>query len=381
MNIVYCGSVFDPTGYGVHARSTILPLHQLGVDIKVVNHQLYRMLGKDWVVSPKESAILVELMNKPSKNPCIGIECFTPDIFRNTADYNYNIGVTVVETSLAHPKWVAKMNEKDEIWTNSKFCKNVFEESGVTVPIYVFPIGVNLDLYNPSLAARRAAKSEEKKPFVFLSVFQWQPRKAPEVLLSAYLQEFDVTDNMVLRLRTYRENSSIEERQKIYNRITAIARQLELDHEPAPIEIIYDTIPDEDMPNLYSGCDCFVLCSRGEGFGVPLVEAMAMEKPVIATDYGGPMEIVKGGVNGFLLRPDRIVPCYGMGDNPWYQPPMKWAEPCINTLREFMRCMFRSQEAKDMGKAGRKFVIQKYDQMDIAKKQKEHLEKIWKENF
>ncbi|MDB5111063.1 MAG: glycosyl transferase [Mucilaginibacter sp.] len=49
-----------------------------------------------------------------------------------------------------------------------------------------------------------------------------------------------------------------------------------------------------DIPALMSMCDCFVLSSKFEGFGLVVGEAMAMQKPVVATDCGGVKEVMGG---------------------------------------------------------------------------------------
>jgi glycosyltransferase involved in cell wall biosynthesis len=56
-----------------------------------------------------------------------------------------------------------------------------------------------------------------------------------------------------------------------------------------------------DMPDFYSGIDCFVLPSRNEPFGYVYVEAMSCGKPVIACRAGGPLDIVEHGRSGFLV--------------------------------------------------------------------------------
>ena len=43
----------------------------------------------------------------------------------------------------------------------------------------------------------------------------------------------------------------------------------------------------EALPALFASADAFVLPSHGEGWGLPLMEAMAMELPTIGTAFGG----------------------------------------------------------------------------------------------
>jgi glycosyltransferase involved in cell wall biosynthesis len=88
----------------------------------------------------------------------------------------------------------------------------------------------------------------------------------------------------------------------------------------------------KNIPDLLSAMDIFVLpsCSR-EGLGISIIEAMAAEKPVVATDIGGIPEVVKNGETGLLVLP---------------RNPEALAQAIIELLRN-------PKKANTMGKKGR----------------------------
>lgn len=78
------------------------------------------------------------------------------------------------------------------------------------------------------------------------------------------------------------------------------------------------------IPSLYRMCDCWVLCSTDEGFGMPGIEAAACRTPVVSTRCGGPEDYVVDGVTGFLVPQkdpralaERIMHVLQMPDADW----------------------------------------------------------------
>jgi glycosyltransferase involved in cell wall biosynthesis len=55
------------------------------------------------------------------------------------------------------------------------------------------------------------------------------------------------------------------------------------------------------IKDIYASCDVWLCGSWSEGFHLPPLEAMACRCPVVSTQVGGPQDIVKEGVNGYLV--------------------------------------------------------------------------------
>jgi glycosyltransferase involved in cell wall biosynthesis len=56
-----------------------------------------------------------------------------------------------------------------------------------------------------------------------------------------------------------------------------------------------------ELAACYSACEIFALPSRGEGFGMVYLEAMAKGKPVIGGAHGGAPEVIQDGITGYLV--------------------------------------------------------------------------------
>lgn len=71
---------------------------------------------------------------------------------------------------------------------------------------------------------------------------------------------------------------------------------------PANAEFIYQP-PQEQIKDIYSQCDAWLFGSRSEGFGLPILEAMACRTPVIATPAGAAPELIASS-GGILVKPE-----------------------------------------------------------------------------
>ena len=85
--------------------------------------------------------------------------------------------------------------------------------------------------------------------------------------------------------------------------VREVLERARLAGDPSPVRFT-GLIPDADLPHFYAGAACFVYPSLFEGFGLPVLEAMACGTPVIASDRTALPELV--GDAGLLVDPERV---------------------------------------------------------------------------
>jgi glycosyltransferase involved in cell wall biosynthesis len=163
---------------------------------------------------------------------------------------------------------------------------------------------------------------------------------------------------------------------------------MNFDNDKRPPLILLTTfLPKQDIITLYKMCDCFVFPTRAEGFGLPLMEAMLCNKPVITTNYGGHLDFCcedyKGSnyftSNAFnkplcTLLPYQLTPVAHMQWIPYYDGTQSWAEPDVMNLKEHMRYVYYGMYLHDTVKA-QKHIEQNYNYKTVAQKIMEILKK------
>ena len=138
-----------------------------------------------------------------------------------------------------------------------------------------------------------APQKEHEEPFVFIKVaYLSNKRKRIHLLITAFAQAFKDDPTVYLKIGgDGKERSNLE----------ALARKLGV----ADRVIFLGALERHEVRDHIVAADALVLASQYETFGVVVIEALALGKPVIATRCGGPNRIVRPQ-DGLLIPPDDV---------------------------------------------------------------------------
>lgn len=340
--IKYVGPLFDGSGYAQAARGYVLALHKLGVPITIHPVSFEKTtpdLGNDGV-------ILRSLINK-KVNYDVVIVHLTPEFWAgHKEEGKINIGYTVWETSLLHPDWPGYINNMDACVVGCAWNIEVFRNSGVTIPIYVVPHGIDMEGFSDVKPYN--VKGVKEDVYKFYSIFQFTERKHPMALIKSYWAAFQNDENVALILKTYRSNHSEEEKNAIRTTLKRLKEVTPMDKYP-PIYLVANLLSRDEILGLHKYGDCLVSLDRGEGFGLVPFEAGAMGKPIMITGFGGALEYANQD-NSYLAN-YTLTPVSGMPWSPWYRGDQMWAEPdCGHAIELFKHIYNNKDKAAVKGK-------------------------------
>jgi len=287
------------------------------------------------------------------ENPSVTVRHFWPPDFRRP-DTRRFVLMQPWEFGSLPRAWVRGIAESvDEVWAYTNYVREVYTTSGVPgEKVKVVPLGVNTARFHPGV---QPLSLPTKKSFKFLFVGGTIGRKGIDVLLDAYTRAFTDRDDASLIIKDFGTKS-------FYAGQGMGALIAALQARPGAPEIVYlaEDMAEEEVAGLYAACDCLVHPYRGEGFGLPIAEAMACGKPTIVTDYGAARDFANAE-NCYLvpatltyLNEKRV------GDLETVDYP-SWAEPDREALAAVLRRIYEDpDEARSLGERAAQDIAAKH---------------------
>ncbi len=183
--------------------------------------------------------------------------------------------------SLPRDWQAALQHDVDEIWVPSAFTREMYLDAGVAADrVHVVPNGVDLESLRTDGARAELPEAALRLLFVGGTI----SRKGVDVLLSAFDAAFAGRDDVLLVVKdlggqSYYRGMTMSE--ALRERASSGARPR--------VHYIEDELTRDELGELYRACDALVHPYRGEGFAMPVLEAMACGIPVVVT-AGGPTD-------------------------------------------------------------------------------------------
>ena len=231
------------------------------------------------------------------------------------------IGIWSWEVDVLPPGWAAAAGEVAEVWTYSRFAAGLISRA-IGVPVVGIPPPVSKTTKPVPPPMRLPEGFRVLVMFDYLSTLE---RKNPLGAIEAYRRAFQPGDGAVLIVKSVNGE----------HRLDRCAELAELARGRRDIVLLDRVMSGPERDALVAACDCYLSLHRSEGHGLPLAEAMASGKPVVATAYGGNTEFMSEQ-NAYLVswRPSPV----GAGIE-HYPATASWAEPDVEHAAQLLRAV------------------------------------------
>lgn len=288
--ILFQGPVYGASGYATAARQFLLALYKLqATDIGLI--PLSWNSGFD-VGESKEVLSQLQQLEKqaaalPREKACL-LHWSIASEFLGRQGCAQAIGHAIFETNSLLREFVQGCNRMDGVIVPTRFNQQNFLQAGVQVPMGLVPEGVDCQRFHPE----GSVLSQIPQRFTFLFIAQLSYRKGFDLALKAFLELFAHHEDVQLLVRCYIRDGSPRDLEQVRQFVRAF-REQEFRGSKAGHVYLLTPVAECHMPALYRSAHVLLAPHRGEGWGLPIGEALASELPVIATAWGGIHEYLR----------------------------------------------------------------------------------------
>lgn len=322
-SLTYRGSFILNDGYGRVSNNLVLELLARGWDIYLgdINEEKYTKARAHPLIANNYDKLFVH------SNTEFQINHFPPTHFPpRVSSLTKTVLYTTFETTQPPIEWKDRIERTSRaLLVTSEWVKGIFREAlDVQVPIHVLYHGFDQPAFSP---AQIGAKWENPNPLRFLMVAAnpFDNRKNGWFALKAFQNAFPNRDDKSVEFWICGHGMP-----NIYT-------------EDDRILFFRGDLSDSALHKLYQMCHLLVSPSRGEGFGLPIFEAMHFGMVPIVTDWSTPGDLLTEEI-AFKIPVKRLVPVTKGGDNPFKHVFFgktnslgEWADPSFGALIHIMK--------------------------------------------
>lgn len=275
-----------------NAASWALTIHYLANEFLKRGHELFLNTTNGIKGVPKHLLKYFRDCNDPDIDIVYTLPQNWPHRFSGvlsgTKKAKLRLGVFNYESSILPPGWADYHQYVDYVLPSSEYVRDIFLRAGIPdEKIVVLPLGVDFAALNAPID--EGFELPTKKKFKLLNISIPHARKNLPALIDAYYEEFTADDDIVLFIKTTvagkRDHFEIDIRASL-NEIVEKHKGKRLP-ELTLLEHRFN-----NMATIYKVTDALINVAASEGFGLPLLEAMACGKLVAAPRFGGVLDFL-----------------------------------------------------------------------------------------
>lgn len=275
-----------------NAASWALTIHYLANEFLKQGHELYLNTTNGIKGVPKHLLKYFRDCNDPDIDIVYTLPQNWPHRFSGalsgTKKAKLRLGIFNYESSVLPYGWAEYHKYVDYILPSSEYVRDIFLRAGIPdEKIIVLPLGVDFDALNAPIDEGFEFKTNKK--FKISNISIPHARKNIPALIDAYYEEFTADDDISLIVKTTvtgkRDHFEID--------VRAAVDELEQKFKSKKLpELILLEHRFNNIATIYNKTDALINVAASEGFGLPLLEAMACGKLVAGPRYGGVLDFL-----------------------------------------------------------------------------------------
>lgn len=372
--VIFRGPALTQSGYGVHSRQVAKwLLSRNDIDVKFL---LTPWGDTPWILDRNKDGGLVSKIMERTVGPDYKADVSFQLQLPNEWDPNLcktNIGITAsVETDKANHSWVADCNKMSCVVVPSTHAllslKNAAE---LQVPTHVIPESFCEEILTTN---KNLELPEIQTPFNFLLFGQltgnnpFNDRKNLLFTIKWLCETFSKDESVGIVIKTNSGRNTKIDRNIVLKNLENLLKEVRKSEFPK-FYLLHGDMNDEDVAAIYRHpkIKALVSLTRGEGYGLPILEAAASSLPVIATNWSGHLEFMKHvkfiGIDYELreIHPSRV-------DDKIFIKNSKWAEAIESDFKKkVLKFKSASSAPKQWAEEGSKKIIENYSHSAISK--------------
>ncbi len=330
--VVFSGPALTRSGYGEHSRQVARwLLKKKDIDVRFV---LTPWGDTPWLLNQDDHGGLVgEIMRRATpvgSQADVSFQLKLPNEW-DAKMAKFNVGITAaVETDKCHPEWITACNTMDMVIVPSEHAKaNLTNTGAITKPLIVVPEAYADACADPDVPSL----PDFDTPFNFLVFGQitgnnpHNDRKNTFFTVKWLNEVFKDDPDVGVIIKTNMGRNTLIDRTLTRNVLSQVINETKRGKGPK-FYLLHGDMSEKEVAAIYRHpkVKALVSLTRGEGFGLPTLEAAASGLPVIATNWSGHLDFMNQGK--FISVFYQLQPVHDSRiDDKIFMKGSRWAEP------------------------------------------------------